>query len=232
MAIKTAKELATAAEAVVKNYKTLYVMGCYGAPMTDKNKQRYINHHEYNRRTDPKKAIMAATADTFGFDCVCFIKALLCGWSGNKNATYGGAKYGSNGVPDIDADGMINVCTNVSKDFSNIQVGEVVWMKGHIGVYIGNGLAVECTPKWNNRLQITAVTNIGKKSGYNGRQWTSHGKLPYVTYEAPVKKTVEELAKEVIYGLWGVGSDRKKRLTDAGYDYRAVQDRVNELMNG
>lgn len=45
------------------------------------------------------------------------------------------------------------------------------------------------------------------------------------------KKTVDQIAKEVIRGLWGVGSDRKNRLTKAGYDYTAVQKRVNELLS-
>lgn len=44
------------------------------------------------------------------------------------------------------------------------------------------------------------------------------------------KKSVTELAKEVIAGKWGNGSDRKNRLTQAGYDYAAVQTKVNELM--
>lgn len=230
--IETAKELATAAEAVAKKNKTLYVMGCFGAPMTENNKQRYINHHSYNRTADRKKMIMESSADTYGFDCVCFIKGLLWGWNGNKYSNYGGAKYASNGVPDIDADSMIKVCKDVSKDFSDIQVGEAVWMKGHIGVYIGGGLVVECSPKWANGVQITAVTNIGKKSGYNSRKWTSHGKLPYVTYDAPKVKTVDELAREVIAGKWGSGADRKKRLTAAGYDYTVVQKRVNEMLKG
>ena len=43
-------------------------------------------------------------------------------------------------------------------------------------------------------------------------------------------KTVDELAREVIRGLWGNGTDRKNRLTAAGYDYYAVQARVNELL--
>ena len=61
-------------------------------------------------------------------------------------------------------------------------VGEAVWMSGHIGIYIGDGLAVECSPKWENKVQITAVGNIGSKAGYNTRTWTKHGKLPYVDY--------------------------------------------------
>ena len=42
--------------------------------------------------------------------------------------------------------------------------------------------------------------------------------------------TVDELAREVIRGLWGNDTERKNRLTEAGYDYRAVQRRVNELL--
>lgn len=43
-------------------------------------------------------------------------------------------------------------------------------------------------------------------------------------------KTVDELAREVLDGLWGNGNDRKVRLTAAGYDYSAVQARVNALV--
>ena len=46
----------------------------------------------------------------------------------------------------------------------------------------------------------------------------------------PALKSVDEIAKEVIAGKWGSGADRKQRLTAAGYDYGAVQRRVNELM--
>ena len=43
------------------------------------------------------------------------------------------------------------------------------------------------------------------------------------------KKSNEEIAQEVIAGKWGSGDDRKNRLEHAGYDYNAVQKRVNEL---
>nr|WP_317413904.1 N-acetylmuramoyl-L-alanine amidase [uncultured Solibaculum sp.] len=45
-------------------------------------------------------------------------------------------------------------------------------------------------------------------------------------------KSVDEIAREVIAGKWGNGSQRKERLTAAGYDYAAVQAKVNELMGG
>ena len=167
---------------IATNYKTLYVMGCFGAPMTTANKKRYIDHHPYNKQPARVKLINAASADTFGFDCVCLIKGVLWGWSGDKSKVYGGAKYATNGVPDVDANTMINLCSEVSTDFSKIEVGEAVWTNGHIGVYIGNGLAVECTPAWKNRVQITACNC--SKSGYNTRKWKKHGKLPYIDYTA------------------------------------------------
>ena len=209
MAIKTGKELATAAKNVVRDHKTLYVMGCFGAPMNATNKSRYKNNHSYNKNAVRQKKIDAASADTFGFDCVCFIKGLLWGWTGDASKTYGGAKYASNGVPDISADGMITKCTEVSTDFSKIQVGEFLWMKGHCGIYLGDGLAVEATPKWSDCVQITAVHNIGRKDGYNGRTWTKHGKLPYVTYEAEPKKTTEITVKLPVLKKGAKGNEVK-----------------------
>ena len=47
---------------------------------------------------------------------------------------------------------------------------------------------------------------------------------------APIK-TLDEIAREVINGKWGTGSERKKRLEAAGYVYSAVQTKVNELCN-
>lgn len=162
--------------------------------------------------------ILSATVDTFGFDCSGLIKGVLWGWNAS-NGTHGGAKYASNGVPDLSADAMIARCSGVSMNFSNIQVGEAVWMKGHIGVYIGGGRVVESTPSWKNCVQITALS---------ARKWVKHGKLPYVNYSSD--KAVNELAKEVIAGKWGNGAERKRRLTAAGYDYTSVQKAVNELI--
>ena len=45
------------------------------------------------------------------------------------------------------------------------------------------------------------------------------------------KKSVDEMAREVIKGSWGNGAERKERLTAAGYDYAAIQHRVNELLS-
>lgn len=46
------------------------------------------------------------------------------------------------------------------------------------------------------------------------------------------KYSIDELARQVMAGKWGKGAERKKRLTEAGYDYDAVQSRVNEKYYG
>lgn len=199
--IQTGNGLASACINVAKNYKTLYVMGCFGAPLTSQNKDRYIQGNSYNQNASRKAKIQAASADTFGFDCVCLIKALLWGWTGDVNKNYGGATYCSNGVPDIGADQIINVCRDVSTNFSTISVGELLWMKGHVGIYIGNGQAVECTPSWNDGVQVTNVLNL--ISG-TGRKWTKHGKLPYVKYgttSASAVSTTTSTEVESVSGL-------------------------------
>lgn len=183
---------------VAENHVTLYVMGCFGAPMTPTNKARYTKNHSYNKAAARVAMINAASADTYGFDCVCLIKGILWGWNGDPSKTYGGAGYAVNGVPDIGADQMICVCSGVSTDFSGIVPGAAVWLSGHIGIYIGDGLVVECSPKWENGVQITALANLGTKAGYNARKWTKWGKLPYIDYTAeetpePAKKPEESL---------------------------------------
>ena len=212
---------------IVDNYETLYVMGCFGAPMDAANKKRYTSNHSYNKTATRTNMIQKASSNTFGFDCVGLIKGVLWGWTGNVNGIYGGAKYASNGVPDINADTMIKRCSNVSTNFTNIEIGEVVWKTGHIGVYIGHGLAIECSPKWDNCVQMTAC-NVNKV-GYNRRDWTKHGKLPYIDYVSKAK-SLEEIAREVIAGEWSYGSERVAALRKAGYNSTEVQNKVNELL--
>ena len=81
-------------------------------------------------------------------------------------------------------------------------------------------------------------TSSGRLNGYNGNLDCNVFYGDRSTWDAYVgkststvkPKTTEQLAEEVIAGQWGNGSDRKKRLTDAGYDYDAVQKVVNQKM--
>lgn len=44
------------------------------------------------------------------------------------------------------------------------------------------------------------------------------------------KKSTDQIAREVIQGLWGNGADRTNRLKAAGYDPSVIQNRVNQLL--
>ena len=68
-----------------------------------------------------------------------------------------------------------------------------------------------------------AAKQCDKNPGYS--VYDSNGKCVYTT-----KKSNEEVAKEVIQGKWGNGTERKQRLTDAGYNYSTIQKIVNQLL--
>ena len=236
--------------------ETLYIKGCFGAPMNDKNKVRYTNNYDYNKKPERKEKILNASASTFGFDCVCLGKGVLWDWCGDVNAEYGGANYCSNGVPDLDEKDLFEKCYDKSTDFSSIIPAEMVWIDGHCGYYIGNGRVVEATNRWADGVQITKIDNVPTPfTSEKHRSWTKHGKLPYIDYTSSAT-TIEELAKEVYRsvdnlvnavlsgkdktnlelafevceGKWGNGDERKIALTKAGYDYNKVQSLVNKIL--
>lgn len=165
---------------VLTGVKTLYVNGAWGWPLSEANKQRAIAKNAYNAQAPRANKIKAASSDTYGFDCVCMIKGIMWGWTGDRRQRYGGAGYAINGVPDINADQMMAICTNKSTDFSEIIPGAAVWLKGHIGVYIGDGLVIECTPLWDDGVQITSLE---KRPGYHQRKWSRWGLLPFIEYD-------------------------------------------------
>ena len=189
-------ELVTRAIDIARNHKTTYIWGGIGNPITEATVQRAEKQYSKNISKGYARAARKLIGkNAFYFDCVGLIKSILWGWNGDPNKSYGGAKYATNGVPDIGADAMIRRCSGVSStDWVNMVPGEVLWMPGHIGIYIGGGLAVEATPSWNNGVQISAVKNIGNKAGYNARKWTKHGKLPWVEYPAASVSTTTKPA--------------------------------------
>lgn len=122
------------------------------------------------------------------WDCSGLLKGILWGYPSS-------GKYGSNGVLDQNADTIISKCSGVSTNFSNIVPGEIVWMKGHMGIYIGNGKVVEATPKWDNGVQVSTCANVS--SGSKSRKWTKHGKSPYIDYGTTVSTPAPEPSQPV-----------------------------------
>lgn len=97
--------------------------------------------------------------------------------------------------------------------------------------------ANECT--FNGDYAIWQYSSTGRVAGISGNvdmnEMTKdiiqkgNGETKPIEPQAPTK-TIDDIAREVIVGKWGNGEDRKNRLTQAGYDYNAVQNKVNELL--
>lgn len=253
--IQTNIQFAETALYIAQNLKTFYVNGAWGWPMTQANKNRALNNGtSYNKRN--AGAITGLPDGVYGFDCVCLLKGILWGFCADWTKPYGGAGYACNGVSDMPENVMIQRCNAQSTDFSNVQIGEMLWLDGHAGIYIGDGLGVECTPQWKNGVQITAVANIGEKPGYPSRRWTKHGMLPFFSYiggaaltpdpvpqkpatptPAPSTQTNnnlsqytdEQLAQMVLAKKFGNNPVRQQIL---GSRYRAVQDIVERILAG
>lgn len=162
---------------------TSYATGAFGASIGNFPAQltRYIKNSPDQEKTLRKRA---ADPPCFAFDCCGLVKGLIWSWDAVATSVYGGATYESNGLEDKGTEWLINHCENVSTDFSRILPGELLWLKGHVGVYVGDGYAIECTSAWDAKVQKTVVTNIRAAGTQHGRKWTKHGRLPYIEYKA------------------------------------------------
>lgn len=113
----------------------------------------------------------------------------------------------------------------------------------------GRQVALNTDPNRGTSYSLWQFTSDGKFNGYNGKLDTNYaykdfpnpGSQSEPTPEPapepapapepePVRKSIDELAQEVIAGHWGNGEDRKNKLVAAGYDYEAVQNKVNEIL--
>jgi hypothetical protein len=79
-------------------------------------------------------------------------------------------------------------------------------------------------------LDIWQYSSKGKVDGIGGNVDMNecYRNFPVEILGAP-KKTVHELALEVLDDKWGIGAERKAKLEAAGYDYNAVQAEVNRI---
>ena len=182
---------------------TVYALGFLGQEVTEASIATAIKNNPLLAPwyTDEKIRYLLSLKNTrYGFDCICLLKAILWGWDYSNDSMGKGVKYDR--TKDLDTEQMLNICTDISDDFSLIQPGEYLWIPGHAGVYIGNGWAAECTYRWDDGVQLTRVYNVLEKKDDNGRHWTKHGKLPYVEYDYITKEEkLKETQDAFLYGL-------------------------------
>ena len=160
-------------------------------------------------------------------DCVGLIKGYL--WSDTTTST---PKYDAS--QDVSADGMYS--KSIKKgDMSTFPAinGTLVYKKSgnrinHVGIYCVDGYVYEAK---GHKFGVV-------KTPYKKTDWVLWSLCPYIEYCDYVnnddynKKSNYDIAIEVIAGRWGNGTIRKNKLTEAGYDYTAIQNIVNELLRG
>lgn len=155
----------------IYNLNTAYASGTFGQKYTDafiKQKKSQYPKWYTDKRVADLKARAAKTL--YLFDCVGLIKGII--WGFPKMT------YESGGLKDVSDQGLWDkYCINKSKDFNMIKPGVIVHIKGHVGIYIGDGKVIECTTKWGSKVIITACGNIGSIKGLNTRSWDEYGYL-------------------------------------------------------
>lgn len=105
----------------------------------------------------------------------------------------------------------------------------------HIGIvtYVNpaSGYFVTAEGNYNDQMKARTVSINGKF--IRGFITPKYSETPSdVAEETKPGKDLKTVAHEVIVGLWGNGEQRKKNLTEKGYDAAEVQKAVNEILNG
>ena len=90
-----------------------------------------------------------------------------------------------------------------------------------------NGLYKIQVGAYSKKSNAEAMLAKIKAKGFDAFITTKSGHAVSAT---PAKKSIDEIAKEVIEGKWGNGDARKSSLEKAGYNYAEVQKKVNELL--
>lgn len=117
-------------------------------------------------------------------DCVNLVKAILNGYDVNKN-TVGYYQRNLSNTGDCTEAELLAQCTDVSTNFKELADKPLIlYMKGHIGVYIGKVVndkynVIECTVSFGGGVVYSWVDEDGtrrsQKGGVASKKWTHHG---------------------------------------------------------
>lgn len=109
--------------------------------------------------------------------------------------------------------------------------GTSLGARGHTGMFYKKDGIIHCNYSNNgiskNDLNSYLTYFIDRKRSANERYFRP---IPQDVVRPTSQKPVIEIAKEVIAGKWGVGQDRVRKLENAGYNYKTVQDEVNRQL--
>ena len=172
----TGRELVLNCEKML-NANTVYMWGCYGQRLTadliERKSKQYPNRFSSARKDYLQ--ILSDSGEWYACDCAGLIKNYFWGGFGNK------LKYSA--LNDYGTESMKKASKRSGKISQMPEIpGIVVYKKGHIGVYVGNGDVIECTlGSRGDGVVLTKLTAAG---------WTDWFFAPDVQYEddRPVKK--------------------------------------------
>ena len=143
-------------------------------------------------------------------------------------AEYFGLKKGSEELPEEELSKLYRVQVgafskkeNAEKMLQKVKAAGFDTYIAHNGVYYKVQVGA-----YQNKANAEKMLQKVKAAGFDTYITTEGGN----GISSVVKKTVQEIAKEVIAGKWGNGETRKQKLTDAGYDPKEIQKEVNELL--
>lgn len=210
---------------MMEKHKVPYWYGTCVYKCTDdllkRKSQQYPSHYGSSRMTKYKDAVKSKTVCS---DCVGLLKGYFWsnGGAGVEDYILGKGdfktKYGANGCPDKSANGFYDYCrthapkkygTKIS-DMPDVP-GIAVFMDGHVGLYIGNGLVIE----ERGFAYGTVCTKL------NSRGWKRWAFIPehMLEYVGITDSTVSECEL----------GDRLLQKGDTGEDVEDLQEMLVEL---
>lgn len=185
-------------------------------------------------------------------DSQCNVLSNCVGYAcGRFNEIIGAMKYPS---LNCNAENFIERAKNTyDLEISSVPTlgGIMVWQKGTLSGNDGAGHVAVVEKIIDSNTIYTSESGYGGSAFWNSTRRNTNGrwglgsaytfrgcivnpaigKVVAPTPTPSAKKSVDEVAKEVIRGEWGNGDERYNRLTNAGYNYNEVQAKVNELLN-
>lgn len=214
-----------------------------------------IGYDQYERNTIlplARKVNWDLSKITTPCECDCSSLAGVCGIAAGipESTLYvdGNLCYTGNQVQRFRNSGMVDIYT--SSDYVNStakwQVGDILVSNSHTVVVVSGPVASGGS---NNAIDGMSIDELAQ-AVIAGRFGTGDDRRAALgdKYDAVQKrvneilsgssstpspsKSIDEIAQEVIAGKWGTGDERKVKLTEAGYDYSAVQAKVNALLSG
>lgn len=185
------------------------------AKHVESRRTQYWNNYKWNGHPGGNCGLVHPDG-VQSFDCNNFVKSLI-----NKPEIAYSTKVWDYAVPgtvigDVDEYGLLCLCSNITwGNFSNCVPAEVLYMSGHIGLFVGeytdpSGIinTIEATAAMGGGVLSSYCDASGNRYNHKGGtwlgRWTAHGKLTrFIDYGSQPKPQPTPSGKISVDGEWG-----------------------------